>query len=319
MYQGTNITADISPMVTGITYTDRLVDAAGEAEIELEDRDKRWQGPWYPQQGDWVNLMIGYQGQALLPCGDFQVDDLELAGPPDVFRLRCLAAYITPAMRTPNSIAYENQTLMQIADTIAGKYGLAAVNAANPINVSFARVTQKQESDLQFLGPLARCHDYEFTIRGQQLIFYARAALEARTPVVTISRAGVLAFRFRSRTHRVYRAAQASYQQPADKRLVTQTVIAEPSPPTGDTLKLAVRCENGQQALLKAQSALHEANMVQATAWLQTPASAVLSAGNNVTVDGFGAHDGIYLIQTARHRLTRARGYTSEIEARKVN
>lgn len=306
-------------MVTGITYTDRLADAAGEAEIELEDRDKRWQGPWYPQQGDRLNLMIGYQGESLLPCGDFQVDDLELSGPPDLFRLRCLAAYITPAMRTPNSIAYENQTLMQIADTIAGKYGLSAVSAANPINVSFGRVTQKQESDLQFLGRLARSHNYEFTIRGQQLIFYARSALEAQTPLVTVSRPGILGFRFRSRTHRVYRAAQVSYQQPADKRLVTQTVTAEPSPPVGDTLKLAVRCENGQQALLKAQSALHGANMVQATAWLQTPGSAVLSAGNNITVNGFGKHDGIYLIQTARHRLTRVRGYTSEIDARRVN
>jgi len=306
-------------MVTGITYTDRLADAAGEAEIELEDRDGRWQGPWYPQQGDRLNLMIGYQGEPLLPCGDFQVDDLELTGPPDVFRLRCLAAYITPAMRTPNSIAYENQTLMQIAEAIAGKYGLAAVSTANPINVSFARVTQNQESDLQFLERLARCHNYEFTIRGQQLIFYARAALEARAPVFTVTRSGVLGFRFRSRTHRIYRSAQASYQQPADKRLVTRTVIAEPSPPTGDMIKLAVRCENGQQALLKAQSALHGANMVQATAWLQTPGSAIFSAGNNVAVNGFGKHDGIYLIQTARHQLTRACGYTSEIDARRVN
>jgi len=100
--------------------------------------------------------------------------------------------------------------------------------------------------------------------------------------------------------------------------LVTQTVAAEPSPPNGDMIKLAVRCENGQQALLKAQSALHAANMVQTTAWLQTPGAAALSAGNNVRVDGFGVHDGVYLIETARHRLTRASGYTSEIDARRV-
>jgi len=176
-YQGTNITADISSMVLGITYTDRLADAAGEVEVGLEDRDERWQGPWYPQQGDLLSLMIGYQNETMLPCGDFQVDDLELSGPPDVFRLRGLAAYITPAMRTPNSIAYEDQTLMQIAEAIASKYGLEVISVANRINVSFARVTQKQESDLQFLRRLARGHDYDFTIRGNQLVFYARPAL----------------------------------------------------------------------------------------------------------------------------------------------
>jgi hypothetical protein len=31
--------------------------------------------------------------------------------------------------------------------------------------------------------------------------------------------------------------------------------------PTGDTLKLVARCENGPQAALKAESALHAANM----------------------------------------------------------
>lgn len=74
-YAGVNISGDISGMVREIVYTDRLSGAAGEIEVELEDRDKLWQGPWYPQEGDLTNLNLGYANEALLPCGDFQVDD----------------------------------------------------------------------------------------------------------------------------------------------------------------------------------------------------------------------------------------------------
>ena len=44
-YQGVNITADISPMVLAITYVDRLDNASGEVEVELEDHAKRCWAP----------------------------------------------------------------------------------------------------------------------------------------------------------------------------------------------------------------------------------------------------------------------------------
>lgn len=317
-YEGVNITADISQMVLEVIYTDRLSGAAGEIEVELEDHGRRWQGPWYPQEGDLTSLMIGYQGEPLLPCGDFQVDDLEFNLPPDTLRLRALAAYITPAMRTRNSVAYENQTLMQIASVVAGKYNLSVVAVAGMVNPAFARVTQSRESDLAFLHRLARTHDYDFTIRGAQMVFYDRTAVEARAPGVSISRSDLLRGGFRSKTHRIYKAAEVSYQDPGSKQLITRRVDATPAPPTGDTLKLAARCENGQQALLKAQSALHGANMLQTAAGLELPGNPALCAGNTATVGGFGAHDGIYLIEIARHRVSRASGYTTAVQLRRV-
>jgi uncharacterized protein len=145
-----------------------------------------------PTEGDLANLMIGYAGEDLLPCGDFQVDDISLSGPPDVFHLRCLAAYITPAMRTRRSIGYENQTLTQIASTIAAKYGLTMITASGPPDLIFARVTQRQETDLAFLRRLARAHNYDFTIRGKQLVFYSQPSLETDEPVATIARTDLM-------------------------------------------------------------------------------------------------------------------------------
>jgi uncharacterized protein len=318
-YQGVNITADISRMVLAITYSDRLDGCSGELEIELEDHDKRWQGPWEPTEGDQVNLMIGYAGELLLPCGDFQVDDLCLSGPPDILRIRCLSTYITPAMRTPNSTGYESQTLGQIASTIASKYGLTVVGASGSANLTFARITQRQESDLAFLRRLAFAHNYDFTIRGKQLVFYSRTALEESAPVATILRGDLLRFDFRLKTHKTYKAAEVSYQFPETKHLLTQTINAPADTPTGDTLKLVVRCENGQQANLKAMSALHSRNMVRATATLTAVGATVYAAGNNVTISGFGFNDGTYLIQHARHHLERTTGYTTELDVRRID
>src|SRR5690348_232008 len=186
-YSGVNITADISHMVLSISHVDELGGRSGELEIQLEDRERRWQGPWFPQQGDVVSLLIGYTGEQLLLCGEFQIDDLELEGPPDVFHLRCLPAWITPSLRTRQSLGYENQTLLQIAATVAARHGMSVVGAPNGIDPSYLRITQKQETDLEFLCRLANEYDYDFTVRGAQLVFYSRSSLEARPAVLTIS------------------------------------------------------------------------------------------------------------------------------------
>jgi phage protein D len=52
-YQGVNITADVSEMVTSITYQDCLDGASGTMEVELEDHEKLWQGSWARPKETW--------------------------------------------------------------------------------------------------------------------------------------------------------------------------------------------------------------------------------------------------------------------------
>ena len=320
-YVGVNITADVSQMVLAIRYVDRLEGASGELEVDLEDSEKLWQGPWYPALGDVVSLQIGYSGEALLDCGEFQIDELELDGPPDVMRIRCLAAYITPAMRTANSVAYENLGVMEIAAQIAAKYGLALVAATSESSsdVVFERVTQRRQTDLEFLKRLAREHNFDFTVRAGQLIFYDRPALESVPAVLTIVRSDTVRFSFRNRSRRIYDGAQFSYFDPDTKELISQSVSANSPSPTGDTLKIVARCENAQQAMVKAEALLHLHNMVFVDAYLDGPGCTVLVAGNNVQLSGWGALDGTYLIETAQHRMARVAGYSTSIAARRIN
>ena len=231
-YGGIDITASLVSSVVSLSYTDCLSELSGEAEIVVEDRSQLWQTSWYPGLGDDLNLAIGYQNEALLPCGDFEIDQLELSGPPDSFTIRGLAAFITPAIRTANSVGYEGQTLLEIAQLVAAKYEMSVVSAPEVIDIAFERVTQRHESDLAFLKRLAIENGYDFTVRGSILVFYARAALAAVPALLTVTRNNVESFEFRNRTHDIYRSAQVTYQSSINKALIAQSAGATTLVPT---------------------------------------------------------------------------------------
>jgi uncharacterized protein len=316
-YQGVNITADISQMVTEISWTSKEEDHSDEMEVTLEDRDRRWQGPWLPQRGDVTTLLVGYDSTATTARRTFQVDELELKGPPDTFHLKCIAAGITPSIRTPRSVAFEGQTLLGVANSIAASHGMTVVGAPQNINVSWQRLTQRHETDLNFLHRLARAHNYDFSMRGTQLVFYSRTQLESQSPLLTIQRQQTKTFEFKTRTHRIYRSASVAYQNPLQKRLITAGA-QDSSAPTGDDLHIVTRCENLQQAQLKAVSALHSANMMEVSGRLETEGNPLLVGGINIQISGFKAWDGTYLIRASKHRVERSSGYSTEIEVRQL-
>jgi len=317
-YGGVDVTADLMSSVASIGYTDYLSELSGEIEIVVEDRSHLWQTSWYPSVGDDLNLAIGYQNEGLMPCGDFQIDQLELSGPSDSFTIRGLAAFITPAMRTANSSGYEGQSLLEIAELIAAKYGMSVISAPDVIDIAYERVTQRHETDLAFLKRLAIENGYDFTVRGVMLVFYSRAALEATPALLTITRNNVEGFEFRNRTHGTYGSAQVTYQNANKKALITQTTGASTPFPINDVLKLIARAENSQQAAAKAQAALDIHNMHFVEANLTMPGSITMAAGSTIRISGFGQFDGTYLIEVARHQINRAHGYLTRLEVCRV-
>src|SRR5690348_9049306 len=238
--------------------------------------------------------------------------------------MKCVAAGITLSLRTPQSAAYESQTLLQVAQTVATRHQMTVTGLPQSINVSFARMTQNQETDLHFLRRLALAHDYDFAIRGSRLVFYSRTALEQTAPVLTLTRGisgtgfqPVKSFEFHLRTQSTYKSSSVAYQDPATKQLIAASA-QDSTVPTGDDLHIVMRCENPQQAQLKARSALHDANMAQVTGRIELEGTTLLVAGVNVAIQGFGNFDGRYHVESSKHVLSRSSGYTTEVEIRQL-
>jgi len=311
-YETKDISAAIAPYVLQVVYTDNLAGESDELEINLEDRDQRWKNAWAPGKGDRISLKIGYLGEKLLPCGDFQVDEIEYNGPPDTVSIRCLAAGVNQSLRTRNSKAFEGMTLGKIAGVIAASHGLTLTGSVPEIRIG--RITQNQEKDLSFLKRLAEGYGYVFSVRGTQLIWHELAQLDQAASVATIQRIGLDgSYTLRTKTSQVYRGCRVSYHDPVKKKLITHTFAAE-GITTGDVLKLTERCENRQQAEAKAKAALRNSNGRQVEGNLPLQGDQRLVAGMNVTLSGWGALDGGYQVLKSRHTMERGGGYRTEIE-----
>lgn len=316
--QGADVTEEIAHTVRSVTYTDHVHGESDELEIEIADPTGVWRGPWCPDKGDPVDLVIGYQGVPLLPCGRFQVDEFEAAGGSgggDTFTIRALAAGHVPNFRTRRSQAYEGQTLRQVVNTVAARHNLRVVGELGEERIG--RVTQNRQSDVAFLTRLAEQFGYVFSIRGDQLVFHKLATLEAGPATFGVHRKEVLEYRLKGGSTGVYRSATISYHDAQTNTTLTKTVQAE-GVSTGNDLVISRRVESVEQAEQVAAAELRRQNSRGTEGTVVVSGEPRLVAGANGDLVGFGRFDGRYTIITSKHSLTRDGGYTTEIEVRTV-
>lgn len=314
VFQGKDISARISPYVISVCYTDPLEGESAEIEIVLEDKENWWKNAWLPGKGDTISLSLGYQGEQLLDCGEYRLDELEFSGPPDTVTIRTLGASIDPELRTKRSAAYEHTTLGAIARKIAGRHGLTIVGTVPEIGIQ--RITQHKETDLAFLRRVAGQWGHVFSVRGRKLIWHDQDALDGASPVITVTRhmlAG--SYSFRSKSERVYRAARVTYWNQKLKKDVTRTITIAPRGVqwggSGDTLTLVERCESLSQAKRMAAAAIRRANGRQTEGSITVYGTPLIVAGANLLSSGWGKLDTTYQVVKSIHRIDRTSGYTT--------
>lgn len=319
IYEGRDITAHVEPMVIEIAYSDCIEGESDTVELLLEDADRHWQNGWYPTHGDVLEVRLGYKNKPLLACGVFEIDEVELEGDPDVFRIKALGAGVKRRVRTRNGKAYDDKTLAEIAKDVAARNKLKLEGTIE--NIKIGRVTQVFETDLAFLRRVAETYGYAFSVRGDKLTFFKRAELKAARPVLVVRREHLAHFRFRDKIRAVVTSATVACHEPRSKAVKTSTVQdpnARGNVHSADELKLNSRVENEQQARLQADAAIDRANEEQTCAEFSLPGDVRLVAGVNVTVEGFGALDGKYTIMRSRHYISRSTGYGTDVEMKRV-
>ena len=318
LYNGVDITQKFLESFKEIRYDEVIGGETCQLKIYFSDWNYSMQnGP--PSKGDFVEVSIGYKGQALTSCGTFEIDEFELQGPPEIFIIKCVEAGITGDLRTLNDYAYENTSLTGIASQVAGRHGWTPVTDAVSPDVHYDRITQNHESDLAFLKRIAGQHNYEFQIRNNQLIFYNRLTLENQPPSGTVDKLSnnVKLFRLHDQTlrHRAYKKAKVTYLDPNTKNLLSSEAT-NINIPTGDLINSTERVENSQQATAKAQSYLHEHNMLSQVGEITLVGTMQYRAGTTVALKNFGVFDNyIYIVDKARHIMNRM-GYLTRLELR---
>jgi phage protein D len=324
-YNNKDISRDLSRALVDLVYKDAVIGKVDELEITLEDSDGNWRSSWYPQKGAILKLKIGYE-DALADCGEFQIDEIELSGPPDTVKIKAVSARVTSAMRTVNKGAYESVTLKQIAEKIAAKHGLTVAGTFYTLRVE--RATQNDETDLAFLARLAGQFGYIFNVKGSTLVFSSVYDLEVGTPVVEIDRSQLMSYSIRDKSEGTYKSCVVKYSNPKTAQLVnyeykTETLkntdgVSYTQVTRGDVLKVHAKAENRGQAEAMAKAALHGKNSKQHAGNIVVEGFPLLVAGNNFELTGLGELSGKYNIETSTHRIDRGGGYVTELEIKRV-
>lgn len=322
VYEGKDITQDISKYLLSVQYTDNESNESDEISFTLEDKHGLWKSDWLPQKGDKVSLSIGYDDN-LLDCGKFTVDEIEMSGPPDIVVLRALAAGTNSPLRTKNSRAYEGQTLRQIAQSVADKYGysIVATEGSSSLldNIRVERVTQDRETDLAFLQRIGKDYGVVFNLKDTNLVFTSIFDMEKGNPVIELRRTDLIRYSVKDKATKVYKKARVKHKQVKSNEEITVFYEEKKTDQTSseDTLEIKTRVENVQQAEAKAKAKLHDANRQGQEANFSIPGNPIMVAGNNFDLLDMGGLSGKYHIKKSSHNVS-ASGYITEIEAVRI-
>jgi phage protein D len=323
-YNGKDITSDLSNTLMSVSYSDKTEGESDEITINLEDTDGLWRGAWYPTKGDKLGLQFGYADTGLVDGGQFEVDEIELQGPPDTVSIRGIATGISKAVRTKNSKAYEKQTLKQIAETIASKHGMSVTGEIDA--VTFTRVTQNRENDLSFLKRISEEYGHVFAIRDSKLVFSRLYDLEKGKPVLAIDRTDLLSYSIRDKTSNTFKKAVVKYHDPTDKTVkefeessnTNADGAAIEDTTADDTIEVRTKAENTNQAQLKAKAAMYRANSRQKEGSITVIGNPLLLAGNNIELTGLGTISGKYHIMESTHSIDGSGGYVTNLNLKLV-
>jgi len=317
IYNGVDITADLTGHLLSINYTDPASGQSDSISVTLEDRDKRWLGPWMPQEGDRMSAMLRVSNwttegdSTMLDCGSFTVDDFAPSGPPTMVRLSGVSAPREQAFsETARTKTWEDVTIAEIQTEIAGRYGLVTVYDAPEVHIKARE--QSGTADSAFLESV--CSEYGLCLKvyASKLVIYDRAQYKAKASALTLTPADLSGgWSAHYQISDTYTGAQLVYTDPVTGEDVTAQAGKGPR-----WLSSNAKADNAADAQRKVEAALEQANHGSTALSLTILGRLDLASGMTVNVRGWGSFDGKYFIDSISYSI--GGGFVASLELAKV-
>lgn len=306
---GKNVTDPLTPYISDITYTDRITGQADELDVTLADPSMNWMGDWYPQKGDKLEYEWGYNGQKLVKAGAFEIDEIELVGPPNSVRIRAIAVGLSRQARTRIGKSYENTTLKAIIEKAAKRIG--AVPYGTIANISIAKVTQYGETDWGFLVRL--CGEYGYSVKltdnNKKLVVEKIKNLAGQQPIRKLAPHLCTNWTFRDKITEVPAKVENKRHSGRKKKTTkgqAKSGLVTQGTTSSDTRKthISAGSKAQSQAIAEAEQERHEIDKTSATITL--PADPLLVSGASVELEEWKKLDGTYVVTEASHSTSSA-------------
>lgn len=221
LYNNQSATHDIAKDLIEASFTDHLTGESDELDVTLADVERKWMGDWYPSKGATLEFAIGYEGEKLLNCGTFEVDEITVNDSPNTVQIRALSAGVTDGVRTKKHKAYDNKTLDEIINATATSLGYSVEGKIEALRIE--RVTQK-ETDLAFIKRLADSYGYIVKVIGKRLVFSKLSEIKNASSVATLDRTEIYTgWYFRDQIRTVKKDASVTSHNPKTKNTIKAT------------------------------------------------------------------------------------------------
>lgn len=333
-FDGVDITSSIKPYLKSFVYTDNEEDETDDLQIQLQDRDGLWLKTWLREAIEAASaaklkmeaaiVLKNWTGggkDAVLPCGQFELDSVTATGPPATVTIKGTSLPFSAQIRqTKKSKAWEAFTLSGIARELAGANGMSCMyeSASDPF---YDRVEQMKTSDIEFLSTL--CHDAGISLKATNsiLVLFDQAAYEAKSTVATIKPgSGYTKYKLSSGTADTqYTSCRVSYVAPSGRCISATAKIEDynADAKNNQQLEVTARVSSTAEAKALAEKRLRLHNKYQRTATFTLPGNPALVAGVTVMLEGWGAWDGKYIVSQAKHTVGSS-GHTVQVTLRRV-
>jgi phage protein D len=200
VYEGSDITEDISADVVSINYEDAEGDESDEMRVIVDDMFSKWKDSWRPNRGDRILLSFGYAGEGLVDFGSFEIDEVHYRGQPDVVEFKALSVGIDNDLWELKSRAFDNTTILEVAQQIATENSLELIYNINPVvgsttstatdrktnpilELRHRRLYQHRERDVSFLNRIANRYGLKFSVKGKYLSYVLSYDLHSIPPI----------------------------------------------------------------------------------------------------------------------------------------
>jgi phage protein D len=200
---GRDITSQIRPAFSSLNFTDGRGTKADNLTLTLADPHGNLT---FPDPGRALKFWLGTREQGLVFKGIFTIDEITHSGPPDTLNVRAHSADFTAGLKVKKETFYENQTVGQIVEFIAGLHGLGFAVSQDLRGSIFDHISQTNESDLNLLHRMAKDIGAYFAVKNNTLFFSEEAISTSASgkslPAYTISRRQSSSFNFNEQSRK---------------------------------------------------------------------------------------------------------------------
>lgn len=256
----------------------------------------------------------------VLDCGQFELDNVTVDGPPNTVTIKATSLSYTNAIRqTEKSKSWENVTLSQIVEFITKKsaMGYMFISSKNP---KYTRVEQYRQSDIAFLSQLCHNEGCSLKVTSNIVVIFDQAEFEQNPEIRTIRLGeGYTKYRLTTNENDNYTSCRVYCTRPSGE-VITATVYVEnykEDDNNNQCLEIRQNVDSIAEAENLAYKMLRLHNKYEFEATFTLPGDPELTAGSVVVLEGFGAWNGRYVIKQAKHTLSHS-GYSTQIRLRKA-